>query len=381
MSHEPYAVGVNELVCLDMPSGQLLIDRLSRAWDSDDAVFPLDQRLPAPARKQILDIVQPTIMATLAGDERVLGRPVETGDAVVVATSGTTGTQKAAVLTMSAVEASAKATSVALNVSLRDQWLACLPTSHVGGLSVVTRSLIMGTSLVAVPSFTAEAYEAAARDGATLVSLVTTALQRIDPSLYRKILLGGSRIPKDIPSNGVTTYGMTETGSGIVYNGKALPAVEIEIRDSIVYVRAPMLLRAYRDGSCPLDEDGWLRTGDRGSLSDDGVLTIEGREGDLIISGGENVWPESVEETLLTHESVAEVCVAGVPDPEWGMAVHAWVIVKDSESVSLEDLRNHVKLVMPAHCAPRQIHVVTTIPRTAIGKPQRSLLVGTVTQS
>ena len=363
-----------------MPSGQQLIDRLSQAWDNDDAVFPLDQRLPAPARKQILDIVQPTIMATLAGDERVPGRHVETGDAVVVATSGTTGTQKAAVLTMSAVEASAKATSVALNVSLRDQWLACLPASHVGGLSVITRSLIMGTSLVAVPSFTAEAYEAAARDGATLVSLVTTAFQRIDPSLYRKILLGGSRTPRDLPSNCVTTYGMTETGSGIVYNGKALPTVEIEIRDSIVYVRAPMLLRAYRDDTCPLDEDGWLRTGDRGSLSVDGVLTIEGREGDLIISGGENIWPESVEETLLTHNSVAEVCVAGVPDPEWGMAVHAWVIVKDSDTVSLEDLRNHVKLVMPAHCAPRQIHVVSAIPRTAIGKPQRALLVGSVTQ-
>jgi O-succinylbenzoic acid--CoA ligase len=363
-----------------MPSGQLLIDRLSRAWDNDDAVFPLDQRLPAPARKQILDIVQPTIMATLAGDERVPGRHVETGDAVVVATSGTTGTQKAAVLTMSAVEASAKATSVALNVSLRDQWLACLPASHVGGLSVITRSLVMGTSLIAVPSFTTEAYEAAAREGATLVSLVTTAFQRIDPSLYRKILLGGSRTPRDLPSNCVTTYGMTETGSGIVYNGKALPTVEIEIRDSIVYVRAPMLLRAYRDDTCPLDEDGWLRTGDRGSLSADGVLTIEGREGDLIISGGENIWPESVEETLLTHKSVAEVCVAGVPDPEWGMAVHAWVIVKDSDTVSLEDLRNHVKLVMPAHCAPRQIHVVATIPRTAIGKPQRSLLVGSLTQ-
>jgi O-succinylbenzoic acid--CoA ligase len=173
---------------------------------------------------------------------------------------------------------------------------------------------------------------------------------------------------------------MTETGSGIVYNGKALPTVEIEIRDSIVYVRAPMLLRAYRDDTCPLDEDGWLRTGDRGSLSADGVLTIEGREGDLIISGGENIWPESVEETLLTHKSVAEVCVAGVPDPEWGMAVHAWVIVEGSNNVSLEDLRNHVKLVMPAHCAPRQIHVVATIPRTAIGKPQRSLLVGSLTQ-
>jgi O-succinylbenzoic acid--CoA ligase len=166
-----------------------------------------------------------------------------------------------------------------------------------------------------------------------------------------------------------------------VYNGKALPTVEIEIRDSIVYVRAPMLLRAYRDDTCPLDEDGWLRTGDRGALSAEGVLTIEGREGDLIISGGENIWPEPVEEILLTHESVAEVCVAGVPDPEWGMAIHAWVIVEGSNNVSLEDLRNHVKQVMPAHCAPREIHFVSSIPRTAIGKPQRSLLVSSLSKS
>lgn len=381
MSHEPYAVDVNELVCLDMPNGQALVDRLSRAWDNDDAVFALDQRLPAPARQQILDIVQPTIMATLGGDETVSGRLVDAGDAVVVATSGTTGTQKAAVLTMAAVEASARATSARLKVSLKDQWLACLPPSHVGGLSVITRSLIMGTSLVAVPSFTKEAYEDAATNGATLVSLVATALQRVDASLYRTIVLGGARAPKDLPDNCITTYGMTETGSGIVYNGTALPGVEIEIRDSIVYVRAPMLLRAYRDDTYPLDNDGWFRTGDRGALSSDGVLTVEGREGDLIISGGENIWPESVEETLLTHESVAEVCVAGVPDPEWGMAVHAWVVVQDSTSITMEELRNHVKLVMPAHCAPRNVHVVSTIPRTSLGKPQRALLVRSVSTS
>jgi O-succinylbenzoic acid--CoA ligase len=381
VSHESYARCVNELVCLDMANSQMFVDRLSRAWDNDDAVFPLDQRLPLPARQQILNIVKPTIMATNDGDVRVDGMPVEPGDAVVVATSGTSGTSKAAVLTMSAVEASARATTERLNVSLRDTWLACLPPSHVGGLSVITRSLIMGTSLIAAPSFSPETFIEAAQNGATLVSLVSTALQRVDPALYRTIVLGGSRQASQLPPNCVTTYGMTETGSGVVYNGTALRGVELEIRDSIVYVKAPMLLRAYRDGSVPLDSNGWFCTNDRGSLSDDGVLQIEGRDGDLIITGGENVWPEMVEDSLRDFQSVTDLCVAGVPDPEWGHAVHIWVVTTDKNELSLDALRAHVKQTLPAHFAPRQMHVVSEIPRTALGKPQRSLLVESLKSS
>jgi O-succinylbenzoic acid--CoA ligase len=233
----------------------------------------------------------------------------------------------------------------------------------------------MGTSLIPVPSFSPDSYEQAAKDGATLVSLVSTALQRIDPTLFRTIVLGGSRQAAQLPPNCVTTYGLTETGSGVVYNGTSLRGVELEIRDSIVYVKAPMLLRAYRDGSVPLDSNGWFRTGDRGSLSDIGVLQIEGREGDLIITGGENVWPEIVEDSLRDFESITDLCVAGVPDKEWGHSVHVWVVTEQVSSVSLDALRGHVKQTLPAHCAPRHVHFVTEIPRTALGKPQRSVLV------
>ena len=358
-----------------MANGQLLVDRLSRAWDNDDAIFPLDQRLPLPARHHILNLVKPTIIATPDGDTRVDGEPVEPGDAVVVATSGTSGIPKAAVLTMSAVEASARATTKHLNVTLRDTWLACLPPSHVGGLSVITRSLIMGTSLVAVPSFSPDSCAEAVRDGATLVSLVSTALQRIDPTMFRAIVLGGSRQASQLPPNCFTTYGLTETGSGVVYNGRALPGVELEVRDSIVYVRAPMLLRAYRDGTVPLDSNGWFCTSDRGSLTDDGILTIEGRDGDLIITGGENVWPEIVEDALRDFESITDLCVAGVADPEWGHAVHVWIVTSDPHLISLDAVRGHVKKTLPAHCAPQHVHYVSEIPRTALGKPQRSLLI------
>jgi O-succinylbenzoic acid--CoA ligase len=179
----------------------------------------------------------------------------------------------------------------------------------------------------------------------------------------------------------VTTYGLTETGSGVVYNGKALRGVELEIRDSIVYIKAPMLLRAYRDGSVPLDSNGWFCTGDRGSISDDGVLQIEGRDSDLIISGGENIWPENVEDALRDFPDVTDLCVAGVPDPEWGHAVHVWLVMTSTDTPSLDAVRAHAKQNLPAHCAPRQVHIVSEIPRTALGKPQRSILVESLKKS
>ena len=358
-----------------MPNSAEFVNRVARAWDARDAIFPIDQRLPHAAKLALLDSVSPTIIATLTDDVSVHGTKVEQGDAVVIATSGTTGSPKAAVLTMDAIVASARATSLRLNVASDDCWLACLPTSHVGGLSVITRSLVMGTKLIAVPGFSEAAYEDAASNGATLVSLVATALLRVDPSLYRTIVLGGSRPPADRPSNCIATYGMTETGSGIVYDGRALDGVELQIRDAIIYVRGPMLMRAYRDGSTPLDSDGWLRTGDRGSISLDGVLTVEGREGDLIITGGENVWPEQVEAVLKSHPNVVDVCVAGVSDDVWGHAVHAWIVATPGEQITLDQIRGHVKDTLAPHCAPQQIHLVEHIPRTSLGKPQRHSLV------
>jgi len=378
VSHEPYDKSVNELVCIDLPSGPAFVDRLKKAWDEGDAVFPLDQRLPAVAKATLISAVSPTIILSPHDEVRVAGSHVASGDAIVVATSGSTGNPKAVVLTLDAVIASAAATSNRLQVSQDDAWLACLPPSHVGGLSVITRSLIMGNRLIAVPSFTEANYEDAAKEGATLVSLVATALQRVDPSLYRIIVLGGSKPPTNRPANTVTTYGMTETGSGVVYDGVPLNNVEIEVREKVVFIRCPMMFRCYRDGSSPLDSQGWFRTGDIGSLSTDGVLSIEGREGDLIITGGENVWPEVVESAIISHAYVRDVCVAGVPDPQWGHSVHAWIVISSDNTLTLDELRGHVKETLPAYCAPQQVHFVENIPRTAIGKPQRASLVASL---
>jgi O-succinylbenzoic acid--CoA ligase len=302
--------------------------------------------------------------------------PVDDGDALVVATSGSTGDPRGVVLTHAAVAASATATSDRLGVGPGDAWLACLPLCHVGGLSVVTRALLTGTPLTVLPGFEPEAVMDAARSGATLVSLVPTALARIDASRFRVIVLGGARPPQDRPANTVTTYGMTETGSGVVYDGVPLDGVEVRIDDrGEIHLRGPMLLRCYRDGTRPLDPEGWLATGDLGRWQPDGRLHVDGRKGDLIITGGENVWPEPVEAVLRTHPAVADVAVAGRPDPEWGQRVTALVVPADPGAPpTLDQLRDHVKEVLPGFCAPRSMALVSSIPRTALGKIRRAAL-------
>ncbi len=282
-------------------------------------------------------------------------------------TSGTTGAPKGVVLTHEAVAASAVASSARLDVTADDHWLACLPLSHVGGLSVVTRALHTGTRLTVIGGFDVDAVE---RSDATLVSLVSTALHRIDASRFRKILLGGARPPSSLPSNVVTTYGMTETGSGVVYDGIPLDGVEVRIAAGEVHIRCPMLFRCYRDGTSPL-VDGWFATGDGGRLDADGRLVVDGRIGELIITGGENVWPQAVEAVLSEHPAVRDVAVAGRPDAEWGETVVAYV-VPDGDPPSLDELRDHVKASLPAYNAPRALVLVDEVPRTALGKIVRT---------
>lgn len=364
---------MNELVCLDVPCGEVMIRRIKEAWDSGDAVFPLDQRLPAPERERVLEVLQPTVIFDGDTNTQVDGVPTQDGDAVVIATSGTTGVPKGVVHTHASVLASALATSERLSVTPDDKWFACLPPSHIGGFSVLLRSLVTNTPVITAPQFSIEAYNSAADHGATLVSLVTTALQRVDPSRFRTIVLGGARPPEHLPDNCVTTYGMTETGSGVFYNRTPLRGVETEIREGVIYLRAPMLMRGYRNAPTPIDSNGWFRTGDLGSF-EDGLITVFGREGDLIITGGENVWPEQVEDRLLQHPDITDVCVAGVQDNEWGQKVVAWIVSKNSTELSLDHIRSFVKDSLPAHCAPKDVVMITEVPRTALGKPRRSHL-------
>lgn len=360
-----------ELVALMGPAGPDWVARLLQVWEDGDAVLPVDPRLPDAASDRLLEILAPTAVIEPDGTrrQRSNGRELEPGDALVIATSGTTGEPKGVILTHAAVEASARATSAHLGIDPAvHRWLACLPLSHVGGLSVVTRALTTGTPLEVHPGFDPDRVTDAARRGATHVSLVATAVRRIDPSVFETIVLGGAAPPPDRPANCVTTYGMTETGSGVVYDGFPLPGVEVRVVDGEIHLRGPMLLRAYRDGTVPLDPDGWFATGDRGEMNS-GRLTVHGRAGDLIITGGENVWPTPVEQALLAHPLVAEVAVVGRPDSEWGQRVVAIVVPSDPRRPpGLDDLRETVKESLPGFCAPRQLDLVDHLPRTALGK-------------
>jgi O-succinylbenzoic acid--CoA ligase len=365
------------LVALDLPGGPGFVDALRRVWDRGDAVLPVDQRLPGPARAALFAALRPGRIVDGDGERRLDGHPVEPGDALVMPTSGSTGTPKGVVHTTAGLEASARAGNARLGVGAGDHWLACLPLAHIGGFTVITKALQAAAGLTVLPGFDAAEVMAQARAGATLVSLVPTTLARVDPTLFRVVLLGGSRPPLDRPANVVATYGLTETGSGVVYDGLPLDGVEVRIAaDGEILVRGPMLMRCYRDGSTTIDPDGWLHTDDLGTSGPDGRLQVQGRRGDMIVTGGENVWPDTVERVIAGLPGVAEVAVAGVADPEWGQRVVAWVVPAGTATPSLADLRALVGQQLAAFMAPKELHLVEALPRTAIGKVSRAALVG-----
>ena len=354
------------LLAIAVPTGPRFVHELTEAWANGDAVLPVDPRLPLPAVRTLLAAMRPAVLIDETGEHQLLdgARPTEDGDALVVATSGTTGEPKGVVLTHDAVAASARATSARLDVDPeRDSWLALLPVAHIGGLSVVTRAVVTNTPLV----FEGEA---------TLVSVVPTQANRLDLAPFRVVLVGGSADWRDRPPNVVRTYGLTETGSGVAYDGVALETVELRCDDGgQLHVRGPMLLRTYRDGTDPKDGDGWLATGDSGSIEADGRVHVDGRIGDVIVTGGEKVWPVPVEEALKTHPAIADAAVAGRHDPEWGARVVAWVVVRpDHDAPSHGELVDHVRATLPPYAAPKELHITDHLPRTAIGKIQRHLL-------
>lgn len=370
------------LIAIDLPAGPAFVDTIRSAWDDGDGVFVVDRRISQSAKVGLLDQVGPhtvisddPIVAAAASPEAA---PLLRGDRLVIATSGTSGKPKLVVLSADALVSQTRSVNDRLEVDVRsDRWLACLPLAHLGGLGVVIRSLLSDTPVDVVDGFDPDAVAAApATVGSTLVSLVPTAMARTSVSGYRKVLVGGAADLGAQPANVVRTYGLTETGGGVVYDGLALDGCEVRVgEDAEVSLRGPMLARGYRqrDGQVTalVDDEGWFATGDRGAWVS-GRLVIHGRTDDMIVTGGENVWPDPVEAVIATHRSVAEVAVVGRADPEWGERVVAIIVPTDpKEPPSLEVLRAMVKESMPPWCAPRELVVAQSLPRTALGKVRR----------
>lgn len=356
-------------------AGPELVEVLRRLWDEGAAAFPLDLRYPPAVREEVLARVRPTELWDEHGRRPLRGgEPAAKGDAVVLATSGTTAAPKGVVLTHDALHHASRVTSDALAADPEvDTWLCCSPVAHAGGFGVVSRALCTGTPLVVHPGFEAAAVAAS---GATLTALVPTMLKRVDPAAFRLILLGGMSMPDELPPNAVATYGLTETMGGIVYDGRPLRGVELRLGDGgAIEVRSPTALRCYRtdDGEHdPKDTEGWLSTGDMGAVDADGLLTVHGRADDVVVTGGEKVWPDLVEAVLRRLPGVADVAVIGRPDPEWGQAVVAVVeMTPGAPPPTLTAARAAVKEVLPPWCAPRSLELVSSLPRTPSGKVRR----------
>ena len=370
---------MRELVAIDVPRASDAISVVRRVWEEGDAALIVDQRLPQVAKESLLHSVKAHSVNDGRGTTRLdpQAEPMHEGDALVLATSGTSGIVKGVVHTHASLRAASLASSAALGAGAASHWLACLPLAHIGGFGVVSRAWHTGAQLSVLDSFEPEQ---AASSGASHVSLVATALRRIDPTLFVMILLGGSRPPENLPPNVVTTYGLTESCGGVVYNRKPISGVEVAIdADGEVLLRGPMTMSRYRDGELPhpIDDAGWLHTGDIGSISD-GELFVSGRRGDMIITGGENVWPDAVEARLASHPLVSECAVAGIADPEWGQIVTAWVVPQLGTEPTLDELRDHVAQTLPRFAAPKRLIIARNLPRTNLGKIIRSALVSAV---
>jgi O-succinylbenzoic acid--CoA ligase len=310
---------------------------------------------------------------------------------VILHTSGTTAAPKPVELTYGNFRASAEAAAANLPLTPDDRWLCVMPLFHVGGLSILTRAAFAGSEVIIHERFDAEAVAGSLESGeATVVSLVGTMLRRLQargldgaPAL-RAALVGGGPVPRDLLDWGAAqglplllTYGMTETCSQIATaqpgdhagSAKPLPGVELKIGpDGEILVRGPMVSR----GS--LAPDGWLHSGDRGRLDADGYLYVDGRIKDTIVTGGENVAAAEVEEALVAHPAVADAAVVGRPDPEWGEAVTAFVVL--SEDATDAELVTHCRAVLAGYKVPRAIVRVEELPRTASGKLLKGRLTG-----
>jgi O-succinylbenzoic acid--CoA ligase len=325
-------------------------------------------------------------------------------------TSGTSGRPKGAMLTYGNFFWSAFGSMTQLGIHEDDRWLACLPLFHVGGMSILFRSVLNGTTCVIHNGFdAARANEAIDKDGVTIASLVSTMLIRMlaerggrafPPSL-RCVLLGGGPVPRELVDKGLKlgtpiaqTYGLTETASQATTlrlseasarpgsAGKPLLPVALRIlredgsecvplEAGEIVVQGPNISPGYwrqPQATAQAMRGGWLRTGDAGYFDSQGYLYVLDRRDDLIVTGGENVYPAEVESVLSTHPAVREAGVFAMSDAAWGQTVAAAVIPEPGAEVSAEALQAYCRERLAGYKVPSRVLFTEDLPRTASGK-------------
>lgn len=410
------------LVPLPVPPGEAALDALPalrRALAGEGpALLPVDSTTSRPDQQGRLERGAPDDSGPAA--QLNAGHPLGPGEdepddptALVVATSGSTGTAKGVLLSARALRASAKSTHRQLGGP--GHWLLAMPAHHIAGIQVLVRSIAAGTIPHAVQTsggFRPDRFAQAARrclasEAPHYTALVPTQLGRLLDDRagldalrgFDAVLLGGAATPPVLLDRAlhagvrvVTTYGMSETAGGCVYDGVPLDIARVRITPDDdsgrtadqeqgtsstgrVLLTGSMLARGYRDRpGDPVFTGGWFRTGDLGTLHEE-RLEILGRADDVIISGGENIAPLPVERVLAAQNGVREVCVLGVPDPEWGQIVVAAVVPADPNAPpSAQALRTAVRERSPAAAVPKHVEFISSLPLRGPGKSDRRAL-------
>lgn len=363
---------MNSLLALDFELGPALERAIRDAIDGQSAFSVLDRRLSPRRRDQQLAFIGATHIVDENGrTTRVNGQQVDDDIGLVMLTSGSSGDPKAVELTWDALRASADLTQSTLRVDgAPPVWFPCLPACHIGGLAVLLRAILSDATLQWGDE---DDIDSAPSRGATHIAVVRPQLLRHDTGAYAKVLLGGAKPPVALPENVIATWGMTETGSGVVYDGIPLPNVDVAVVDGELCVRTPTLFRSYRTSSRPrvVGPDGlddWFPTGDGGDVSN-GTVSVRGRIGFVINTGGEKLWPEELEAVVGRVPGVRDAAVTGVEDSQWGQRV---VVLVVCDGTNLDGLiADAAQEAIGPWAKPKEIRYVAAIPRTANGKIRR----------
>jgi O-succinylbenzoic acid--CoA ligase len=359
--------------------------RLAAALDgTGPALLPLDAALPPARLAELISAFEPDAIEDSEGvttTRSASSRARADDTAVIIGTSGSTGTPKGVELSAAALLHSARASLARVGARPAERWLCCLPVTHVAGLQVLVRSLASGTEPVLATRADARTV---AESGCAHVSLVPTQLQRLlaesrtptPLAAFSSVLLGAAAAParllRDAREAGVpvvTTYGMTETCGGCVYDGFPLDGVRAETReDDRIWISGPVLFSGYYGGD-KIAAGGWFRTGDLGRMDTAGQLTVRGRADDVINTGGHKVVPGEVATALQDCPGIRDVAVLGQPDAQWGERVVAVVVPADSsDPPTLDLLRMHVRGLLPRYAFPSRVVMVDAVPVLPSGK-------------
>lgn len=423
-------------------SSDLLIFSIAAAWSLGIPIIPLSPKLSQKELEEIIHELSPSlIFCDTANRSRLSGEDVihvdenfflnaftfdtrnlklpdsskikETEVFGYFLTSGTTGRSKIVPLKRRQMISAAKASSRNFQPDPNHFWLLCLPLNHVGGVSIILRSILYGSAIYRMDRFNEEMVTEFLAENPKFqaASLVPTMLSRLlkNPLFkthndFKAILLGGGPTTQQLLKKSVergvpivSSYGMTETCAQIVSNpmtapsgmytplksvGKPFPPNELQIRDDdgkvlgknqsgMIWLKGPQVFDGYYQKQETVeifDDKRWFRTGDYGHLNGFHQLFIESRREDLIISGGENINPLEVEEAIQKLPIIKDVVVLGIPDEEWGQKVTAFVTLANGKTLELSEIRNQLRSELADFKLPTELRILSKIPKTELGK-------------